>query len=67
MVDDRTESEQEYPDSYTEGVRIELPDLSRVALEPDDVLLVRSRRLTHAQVQLVKLRLSQVFPGHEIL
>jgi hypothetical protein len=48
-------------------IEIKLPDLSRVALEPGDVLLVRCGTLSAPEARLVKLRLSQVFPGHEIV
>lgn len=52
----------------TDAIEIKLPDLSRVALEPGDTLLLRcAGLLSDAQVHLIKLRLSQAFPGHEIV
>jgi hypothetical protein len=52
----------ERPDSAPEGIRIELPDLSRVVLEPGDVLLVRTqKRLSQAEVHALRVRLGACF------
>jgi hypothetical protein len=65
-VSDQHEYGREQPNPVLEGIEIKLLDLSRVALEPGDVLLVRLNSFfTQAQIGLMKLRLSQIFPGHE--
>lgn len=51
-----------------DAIEIKLPDLSRVALEPGDTLLLRCvGQLSEAQVRLIQLRLTQAFPGNKIV
>ena len=58
------------PDKQQDGfIEIKIADLSRVVLEPGDVLLVRYNRpnLDMAQAQTIRERLSAHFPGHDIV
>lgn len=62
----RTKARLDYESGAS--IEIKLADLSRVALEPGDALLLRCNdKLTQAQAGLIKLRLTQAFPGREIV
>lgn len=52
-----------------EALEIRLPDLSRVALEPGDAILVRTQRelLSEHQAAQIKARIADRLPGHEVL
>jgi hypothetical protein len=48
-------------------IEIKLPDLSRVALEPGDVILVRwAGHMDEENARKLKMRLNEAFPGHKI-
>lgn len=49
-------------------IEIKLPNLSRVALEPGDTLLVRSpHMIDSATADAWKAKLGEYFPGHQVV
>lgn len=52
----------------TEEIEIKLPDLSRVALEPGDKLLVRHpKRISQAAAEAITANLKREFPDHMVM
>jgi len=51
-----------------DGLEIKIADLSRVALEPGDVLLARvDGPIDMAQAEAIRKRLKWYFPGHDVV
>jgi hypothetical protein len=52
----------------SDEIEITIADLSRVALEPGDILLIRSpKRLTLQSVDSLKKAIREGLPGHRVL
>lgn len=51
----------------SDQIEIKLPDLSRVALEPGDVLLVRvAHQIDQSTAHAIKEAVKSHFPGHDV-
>lgn len=52
----------------SDQIEIKLPDLSRVALEPGEVLLVRTaRRIDQITAHLIREAVKRHFPDHDVV
>ena len=68
MASDQDEYAGERADSAPEGLVIELVNLSRVSLEPDDVVVLRHpKRVDQADAARLVERMGHVFPGHKVV